>query len=78
MSERSTDAIDRIAIYQKLVAIKPFFEDVEKIKERKARAKEAYPTERKATLVEGAGGVWFESSTTGGARAPRAPRFLLY
>lgn len=68
-------AIDRIAIYQRLVAIKPFFEDVEKIKERKSRAKEAYVTERKATLVQ-SGGVWHEHIT--GGSTIRAPRFLLY
>jgi hypothetical protein len=78
--ERFAD-VDRIAIYKKLVSIKPFFEDVEKIKRRKAAAKEAYPTERQVTLVQGAGGTWFERqnghSATGGA-APRDPRFLLY
>ena len=67
--------IDRIAIYNKLVSIKPFFEDVEKIKRRKAAAKEVYPTERAVTLVQ-AGGVWFEHVQGGGA--PRDPRFLLY
>jgi hypothetical protein len=75
-----SDDVDRVAIYKKLVSIKPFFEDVEKIKRRKAAAKDAYPTERKATLVQGAGGAWFEQvdGVEGGGTKPRGPRFLLY
>lgn len=66
--------IDRIEIYKKLVSIKPFFEDVEKIKRRKAANKDAFETGRSATLVRGAGGVYFEHAVAG---AP-APKFLLY
>lgn len=70
--------IDRIAIYQKLVAIKPFFQDVEKIKKRKADAKTAFETGRTATLVA-TGGTWVEveaGTVMGGG--PRRPRVILY
>lgn len=67
------NSVDRIAIYQKLVAIKPFFEDVEKIKKRKINAKNAYQTAHEKILVEKIGGVFVEQSPV-----VNRPMFLLY
>jgi hypothetical protein len=52
--------MDRIEIYQKLISIKPFFEQVQK-------KKKIIKTKREATLTRGAGNVFFETGTSGGA-----------
>lgn len=68
--------MDRIDIYRKLVQIKPFFEDIKEIKKRESQIVE---TNREVTLVKGAGGVYFESTVTGGGtHIIRRPKFLLY
>lgn len=72
-----SDAIDRIAIYQKLISIKPFFEDVEKIKQRKKQSKEAFETSKEVTLVS-SGGIWIDRIRGGSNQTPYRPIFFLY
>ncbi len=76
MSSNVFAFLDRAEIYQKLVAIKPFYE---KVSHHKSKDKKIFETAREETLVRGAGGAYFiEGKVPISGGGAGGPRFLLF